>query len=139
MKKSLARLILVGMLAMIGIGFVAMPALAQTEPTTVTVFGVEVDPVTLFGIVAIVGGGIVSVIVQIVKKKIAFFAEGVGAFIFSVIMSLGVTAIWFGILHPMSPWIWPKFIVYGVCVIGEATGTFHLIKKITNTPSTPAA
>ncbi len=140
MKKSCARLMFVCMLALVGGSFIAMPALAQDPaPESETILGVQVDPVMILAIVAIVGGGIVSVIVQFVKKKIAFINQGVGAFLFTAVLSYGVTAAWFLGLHPMRPWLWPTFAVYGLCVVGEATGAFHLIKKITKTPSTPAA
>ena len=137
MKKSLARLMLVGMLVLVGLAFVAMPALAQTEPTTVTVFGVQIEVTTVDAVVSILAGGIVTLIVQFLKKKIEFIAKGVGAFIFTIFTTGTVTAVYFLLLHPMHPWDWLKYAVYAGAVLGESTGWFHLYKKATGTVSTP--
>ena len=113
----------------------AVLALAQ-ETTTVSVFGVEIDFTTIDTIVLLLGGGIVTLIVQFIKKKIGFVAEGVGAFLLTFATCFGTTAVYFLVLNPMSPWDWLKFIIYGVAVLGESTGYFHLYKKITKTPAT---
>lgn len=138
MKKTFARLILVGMLAMIGIGFIAMPALAQ-ETTTISVFGVQIEVTTVDAIVALLGGGLVMLIVQFLKSKIKIIAEGIGAFVFTILVTFAATAVYFLALHPMVPWIWLQYLVYSAAVLGESTGWFHLYKKVSGTPSTPAA
>lgn len=120
-------------LALMLVAFVmlSMPILAkaQTEPTTVTVLGVEIEVTTANAIVALVGGGIVTMIVQFVKKKVAFVADGVGAVVFTVFTTYAVTGIYFLVLSPMHPWVWPKYVVYGLCVFGESTGAYHIYKK----------
>jgi hypothetical protein len=136
MKKSFfARLILVCMLAMIGIGFIAMPALAQ-ESTTVSIFGVQIEVTTVDALVALLGGGLVTLIVQFLKTKIKVIATGVGAFVFTVFVTFAATAIYFLVIHPMVPWVWLQYIVYAGAVLGESTGWFHLYKKVTGTPTT---
>lgn|GEM_PF-2047660 len=138
MKNSLTHLMLVGLLALVGISFIAMPVLAQTEPTIVSVFGVQIAVTTVDAIVAILGGGLITLVVQFLKKKLKLIAQGVGAFIFTILTTGAVTAVYFLVIRPMSPWDWLKYAVYTGAILGESTGWFHLYKKATGTPSTPA-
>ncbi|MEN6560879.1 MAG: hypothetical protein ABFD52_08910 [Acidobacteriota bacterium] len=136
MKKFFAALAVVFIAAAL-VFFMPLAALAQ-ETTTVSIFGVEIDVSVVDAVVSILAGGIVTLIVQFLKKKIKFIGEGVGAFFFTIFTTGAVTAIYFLLLHPMHPWEWLKYAVYAGAILGESTGWFHLYKKATGTPSTPA-
>lgn len=135
MKKN-RSLILVGLFAL-ALLFIAPLAVMAQETTTVNFLGVKLEITTLDAIVALLGGGLVTLIVQFLKTKIKIFAAGVGAFIFTLIVAFGGTAAYFLILHPMSPWSWTTYLAYGAAIVGESTGWFHAYKKVTGTSSTP--
>ena len=137
MKTRLAALVL----ALVVILATPILALAQDPPPdpvqTVTIFGKTIEVTTLDGIAFLLSGGLVTLIVQFLKKKIKVFATGVGAFFFTVLSTFIVTGAYFLFLHPMNPWDWIKFLICGAAVLGESTGWFHLYKKASGTPSTP--
>lgn len=85
------------------------------------IFGVVIDPLVVTAIVSLVGGGIASLITQIIKNALKI--SGVAAVVLTAVVCLGCTAVYFLIIAP--PFILGSFIVYSVVVFGEATGYYH--------------
>jgi hypothetical protein len=86
-----------------------------------TIFGVVVNPVTLAAIVSLVGGGIVSLLTQLIKNTLHL--AGVGAVILTAVICLICTGGYFLIVAP--PFIFGTFLVYSIAVFGIATGYYH--------------
>jgi hypothetical protein len=99
----------------------AVPILAQT--TT----GPTVDPTTVEAILVIVGAGIATLIIQVLKKVLKL--EGFAAVLLSGIVGIGATAAYFLFIHP--PFEFWTFVLYSLVIFGEATGLYHLYQKRT--------
>jgi len=100
-------------------GFCGM-AMAQ-EPTE----AVTIDPVVVAAILAIVGGGLVTTITNLIKS--ALKVSGTLAVIINGLVAIATTAIYFLFISP--PFSWVKFALYAVVVFGEATGYYHIYAK----------
>jgi hypothetical protein len=86
-----------------------------------------VDPLAIQGIMALVSGGVASLITQLLKGKIQFFASGVGAVVLTALACLACTAIYFQWVAPAAvSFTLVNFAIYSVVVFGEATGFYHL-------------
>lgn len=97
----------------------AVPMLAQT--TT----GPTIDPTTVEAILVLVGGGIATLIVQLLKKVLKL--EGFAALLLTGVIGIGATAAYFLFIHP--PFEFWTFVLYSVVIFGEATGLYHLYQK----------
>lgn len=128
MKKTLGILALIFFVALF-----AAPIFAADEATTVTVFGVTLQVASLDAIVALLAGSVVTVLTQLLKKKISFLSGGVGAFLLTVAMTFGTTALYFLVINPMNPWNTVTYVIYSVAVLGESTGYYHLYSKLSGT------
>jgi hypothetical protein len=111
-------------------------AIAQEQPTaapsTVSLFGITVTSDNMNAILAILSGGIVAFLTQVIKKKIfKDKIKGVVSVLFTIVMTGAVTAVYFLFIHPMSPWSWATFGLYVAAVFGESTGYYHLGKLVT--------
>jgi hypothetical protein len=102
-------------------------AMSQDDPAPVPV---EVDPNIVTAILALVSGGIASLITQIVKKALKL--KGVGAGILTAVACIACTGIYFLIIAPMHPFQVLPFALYVFVVFGEATGYYHFGKLFTN-------
>jgi hypothetical protein len=90
-----------------------------------TVEAPTVDPTTVEAILVILGGGIVTLITQVLKK--ALKAEGFLVLMITGIVGIGVVAVYFLFIQP--PLVLVEFLLYSVVVFGEATGLYHLYQK----------
>lgn len=99
----------------------AVPILAQTttNPT--------IDPTTVEAILVIVGGGIATLITQLLKS--AFKLTGFVALLLAGVVGIGATAAYFLFIHP--PFEFWTFVLYSLVIFGEATGLYHLYQKRT--------
>lgn len=114
--------------ALLVIVLFAVPMFAA-ETTTVTVFGVELQVTVVDAIMALLSGGLVTFLTQVLKSKLK--SSGVIAFAITLVMCAGTTAVYFLVINPMSPWNWVIYVTYVATVLGESTGYYHLYKKIT--------
>lgn len=87
------------------------------------IFGIIVDPAVVAAILAIVGGGIASLITQLIKN--ALHLDGWKAVVLTGVACLACTAIYFLIIAP--PFVLGSFLIYAVVVFGEATGYYHFL------------
>jgi len=86
-----------------------------------------VDVLAVQGIMALVSGGIASLVTQLLKGKVQFFASGIGAVVLTALVCLASTAIYFQWVAPLAvPFTLVNFAIYSVVVFGEATGFYHL-------------
>lgn len=102
-------------------------ALIQDEGAAVPI---EIDQDIVIAIMALVSGGIASLITQLVKKALKL--EGVGAGILTAVACIACTGIYFLIIAPMHPFQLLPFALYAFVVFGEATGYYHFGKLFTN-------
>ena len=77
----------------------------------------------VLAIMALVSGGIASLVTQLIKSKVAFLAGGVGAVILTAVVCVACTGIYFLWIAP--PFVLVNFIFYAIVVFGEATGFYH--------------
>jgi len=87
--------------------------------------GNAIDPVVVAAILAIVGGGLVTTITNLLKS--ALKASGTFAVIINGLVAVVTTGVYFLFISP--PFSWPKFALYAVVVFGEATGYYHIYAK----------
>lgn len=133
--KKFSSILAVAFIAAALFLFAPLAALAQ-EPTTVTVFGLEIDVTAVDAIIAILAGAVVTFITQIIKSKVKYLSEGVGAFLLATFVCFATTAVYFLLVNPMVPWNWLVYLAYAGAVLGESTGYFHFYKKVSGTPTT---
>ena len=90
------------------------------------IFGITVDPVVVASILALVTGGVASLIVQIIKNALKI--SGFGAIILTAVVCLGCTAVYFLLIAP--PFVLGAFLLYSIVVFGEATGYYHFLGPV---------
>lgn len=101
---------------------VAGVALAQDpEPLA----GPSLDPTTMEAILVLVGGAIVTLITEGLKKLTK--ATGILAILETGFVAVATVGVYFLFFNP--PFILAKFALYGVAIFGEATGFFHFYQK----------
>lgn len=81
-----------------------------------------IDQSVLSAILAVIGGGVVTAIVQAVKKWLKI-EGGWQAMLLAAVLSLGATAYILLTLHVFTV---AALALYGLIVFGEATGLYHL-------------
>jgi hypothetical protein len=81
-----------------------------------------INPLTVNAIMALVTGGIASLITQVIKKALKL--EGVGAFILTAVICTACTAFYFLVLMP--PFVIFTALLYDAVVFGEASGLYHI-------------
>jgi hypothetical protein len=87
------------------------------------IFGIVVDPMVVAAILSLAGGGVVSVITQLLKNLLKL--EGVAAVILTGAIGVACVAAYFLIIAP--PFVFLNFAIYAVVVFGEATGWYHFL------------
>lgn len=85
------------------------------------IFGIIVDPLVVAAIISLAGGGVVSVVTQLLKGLLKL--EGTAAVILTGLIGVACVAAYFLIIAP--PFVFLNFVVYAVVVFGEATGWYH--------------
>ena len=81
-----------------------------------------IDQNVLSAILAVISGGVVTAIVQAVKKWLKI-EGGWQAMLLAAVLSLGATAYILLTLHVFTV---AALILYGLIVFGESTGLYHL-------------
>jgi len=81
-----------------------------------------VDQNVLSAILAVISGGVVTAIVQAVKKWLKI-EGGWQAMLLAAVLSLGATAYILVTLHVFTV---AALVLYGLIVFGESTGLYHL-------------
>ncbi len=81
-----------------------------------------IDQNVLSAILAVISGGVVTAIVQAVKKWLKI-EGGWQAMLLAAVLSLGATAYILVTLHVFTV---AALVLYGLIVFGEATGLYHL-------------
>lgn len=82
----------------------------------------SLNPAIVAAIMAVVTGGVASILTQLIKKALKL--GGIGALVLTAVVCTGCTAFYFLVLAP--PFALLTFIIYDVVVFGEATGLYHL-------------
>lgn len=82
-----------------------------------------IDPKVVQAIMALVTGGIVTIIVQFIKTKLNI--TGTWAVVLTGAVCAACTAVYFLWIAP--PFSLVPFVIYAVVVFGEATGFYHLL------------
>ena len=100
----------------------AVPIIAQ-EPSA----PVEVEPTKVEAILAIFGGGLVTLVTQGLKKL--FKATGFFSGIITGFVAVATTGVYFLVVDPLKPWNWLVFGIYAFVIFGEATTWWHLYRK----------
>jgi hypothetical protein len=90
-----------------------------------------ISPVIVAVIVAIVTGGAVSALTQLIKKALKL--SGIAALVLTALVCTGCTAFYFLVLAP--PFILWTFVIYDAAVFGEASGLYHLAGLLKTTPA----
>jgi hypothetical protein len=86
------------------------------------IFGTIVDPLVVAEIMALVTGGVASLVTQLIKTWLKL--SGTAARILTGAVAVGCTAAYFGLIAP--PFVLGTFLIYAVVVFGEATAFFHI-------------
>lgn len=81
-----------------------------------------IDQNVLSAILAVISGGVVTAIVQAVKKWLKI-EGGWQAMLLAAVLSLGATAYILVTLHVFTV---AALVLYGLIVFGESTGLYHL-------------
>lgn len=81
-----------------------------------------IDQSVLSAILAVIGGGVVTAVVQAVKKWLKI-EGGWQAMLLAAVLSLGATAYILVTLHVFTV---AALVLYGLIVFGESTGLYHL-------------
>ena len=85
------------------------------------IFGVTVDPLVFAAIMSLAGGGVASLVTQLLKNLLKI--DGFWAIVLTGLVAVACVAVYFFIIAP--PFVLATFIVYAVVVFGEATGWYH--------------
>jgi hypothetical protein len=88
------------------------------------IFGTVVDPLVVMAIMALVTGGVASLVTQLLKNALKL--SGTGACVLTGVVAVACTAVYFLLIVP--PFVLGTFVIYAVVVFGEATGYFHIFK-----------
>jgi len=81
-----------------------------------------IDQNVLSAILAVIGGGVVTAVVQALKKWLKIDG-GWKAVALAAVLSIGATAYILVTLHVFTV---PALVLYGLIVFGESTGLYHL-------------
>jgi hypothetical protein len=107
-----------------------LPALGLAQDETPTTPAVDPDKVA--ALLVFLGGGIVTTIVELLKKVTK--ATGILAVLITGFVAVAGTAIYFVFIDPMTPaWNWLSFALYALVIFGEATGFYHIYQRRTTT------